>query len=302
VCVMLLLEESGQPADAHRCRRFVPRPTGAKLSKIGLHHTARPLFHLHCEAGYLSDMSDFSAVSGEEDTIPMMPQRKVSIYGLRYFFSAAFATTIAVVLAVTLSIVLSPSGHHADAASNPTTGITVHILDTSTGLPATAVGVELEYLDSLTSKWDQLTTSVTNTNGRCEPLWPINENEVSPSTHPSLDLCLCTQLSVSVCLSLCLSLPVLAPLGGIVSNDISNSRLFPRSGQAFLLSDGEHHLQCHQCLWPLSHPSHPQSLWIHHLQRVLGHRTRGGERGTGGGRERERERDRETGGDTQRTQ
>jgi 5-hydroxyisourate hydrolase len=138
-------------------------------------------------------MTGFDAIAGEEDTISMIPHKKTTIYSFRSLLSAAFATTIAVVLAVTLSIVLSPSSHHADAASNPTTGITVHILDTSVGLPASAVGVQLEYLDG--PNWNQLTTSVTNSNGRCDPFWPTDDNEVLYQSHfPLISLSHSSQL------------------------------------------------------------------------------------------------------------
>lgn len=95
---------------------------------------------------------------------------------LRYGLSAAFTITITIILAITLSLLLSPSNNYADAVTNSSNGITVHILDTTKGLPAQNVNIKLEFYDTDTSSWIYVSSSKTNSNGRIDPFWPLDSS------------------------------------------------------------------------------------------------------------------------------
>ena len=98
-------------------------------------------------------------------------------FSLRYTLSASFTLLITIIVAISLSLLLSPSHHHSvDAATTTSHGITIHILDTSKGLPAINVNVKIEFYNQEESSWVYLTSSTTNSNGRCDPFWPLDPN------------------------------------------------------------------------------------------------------------------------------
>jgi hypothetical protein len=129
-------------------------------------------------------MTEFSPLNVETKLeqgtmdIQVIP-RKTAKYGLRYILAASI-TLVTIAIAVTISLVLNPNSF-VDGVVEPSetgTGITVHILDNSIGLPAAGVTVQLDYYNSQSSTWNQVTSSTTNADGRCDPFWPTDSVEV----------------------------------------------------------------------------------------------------------------------------